>query len=148
MKKITYVLTLFFVLLLSFSVHAQDMLKSKDLSTVKVDYLSQEDIVKIAAQLKSNNMTIDEAEPMALSKGMSQTEFDKLKGRVKDLSYNSGSDAKADQFKNNKTQFGREQENIVNNKVKDSSNALIFGSELFDNPTLNFEPDLKLATPM
>ena len=26
--------------------------------------------------------------------------------------------------------------------------ALIFGSELFDNPTLNFEPDLKLATPM
>jgi protein involved in polysaccharide export with SLBB domain len=27
-------------------------------------------------------------------------------------------------------------------------NALIFGSELFDNPTLNFEPDLKMATPI
>jgi protein involved in polysaccharide export with SLBB domain len=25
---------------------------------------------------------------------------------------------------------------------------LVFGSELFDNPTLNFEPNLKLATPM
>jgi len=148
MKKITYVLTLFFVLFLSFSVNAQDMLKSKDLSTVQVDYLSQEDIVKIAAQLKSNNMTIDQAEPMALSKGMSQGEFDKLKIRVKELSTTSGNDNKLDQSKGNKTEFGRDQEKVVNNKVKDSANALIFGSELFDNPNLNFEPDLKLATPM
>ena len=59
MKKITYVLTLLFILLLSFNVNAQDILKSKDLSTVKVDYLSDDDLAKISAQLKSNNATID-----------------------------------------------------------------------------------------
>jgi hypothetical protein len=30
------------------------------------------------------------------------------------------------------------QEKIKNEKVKDSANALIFGSELFDNPTSEF----------
>jgi len=47
MKKITYVLTLFFVLSLSMSVNAQDLMKSKDLSTVKVDYLSDDDLEKL-----------------------------------------------------------------------------------------------------
>ena len=36
----------------------------------------------------------------------------------------------------------------MNPKIKDSVNSLIFGSELFDNPSLNFEPNLKLATPV
>jgi hypothetical protein len=42
--------------------------------------------------------------------------------------------------------FGRKQEEIINTKIKDSLNSLVFGSQLFDNPTLNFEPNLKLAT--
>jgi hypothetical protein len=41
--------------------------------------------------------------------------------------------------------FGRKQEEIINTKIKDSLNSLVFGSQLFDNPTLNFEPNLKLA---
>jgi len=148
MKKITYVLALFLVLLTPLSVNAQGIFQSKDLSTIKVDYLSQEDLVKIDAQLKSNNMTIDQAEPMALSKGMSQEEFDKLKIKLKNLSATSEIVSNTNQVKNSKTESARSQEKIINNKVKDSVNALIFGSELFDNPTLNFEPDLKLATPI
>jgi hypothetical protein len=31
--------------------------------------------------------------------------------------------------------FGRKQEEIVNTKIKDSLNSLVFGSQLFDNPT-------------
>jgi len=153
MKKITYVLTLIFILLLSFNANAQDILKSKDLSTVKVDYLSDDDLAKISAQLKSNNTTIDSVESMALSKGMSQNEFNKLKIKLNEYEKKN---AKGDgNDKNSKpkivdkdSEFGRKQEKIKNDKVKDSVNALIFGSELFDNPTLNFEPDLKLATPM
>ena len=148
MKKITHVLTLFFVLFVTFNINAQDMLKSRDLSTIQVDNLSQEDLVKIAAQLNSNNMTIDQAEPMALSKGMSQEEFNKLKVRLKGLPGTSGNDSTSNKATNAPTDSERKQEEIVNNKVKDSENAIIFGSELFDNPSLNFEPDLKLATPM
>lgn len=82
MKKITYVLTLIFILLLSLNANAQDILKSKDLSTIKVDYLSDDDLGKINAQLKSNNTTIDAVESMALSKGMTQTEFNKLRTKL------------------------------------------------------------------
>ncbi|TDW47114.1 protein involved in polysaccharide export with SLBB domain [Flavobacterium sp. 270] len=154
MKKITYVLTLFFILSISFSANAQDILRSKDLSTVKVDYLSDDDLAKISAQLKSNNATIEGVESMALSKGMSQTEFNKLKIKLADYEKkNIKGDSKDNKDSRLKTtdkdsEFGRKQEKIKNEKVKDSVNALIFGSELFDNPTLNFEPDLKLATPM
>ena len=153
MKKITYVLTLFFILLMSLGVHAQDIMKSKDLSTVQVDYLSDDDLAKISAQLKSNNATIDQVEPMALSKGMSQTEFNKLKIKLNEFEKKNGKNSINDKSNKPKieekdSEFGRKQEKIKNEKVKDSANALIFGSELFDNPTLNFEPDLKLATPM
>lgn len=158
MKKIIYVLTLFFTLLMSFNANAQDIIKSKDLSTVKVDYLSDDEIAKIVSQLKSNNATINDVESMALSKGMSQAEFDKLRTRVTEYEKkNSNGKDKKDQDKkkddklkdtDKDSEFGRKQEKIKNEKIKDSLNALIFGSELFDKPTLNFEPDLKMATPV
>ena len=153
MKNITYVLTLFFILLMSVNIHAQDILKSKDLSTVQVDYLSDNDLAKISAQLKSNNTTVDQIETMALSKGMSQSEFNKLKIKLNEYEKKNGKSSVNDKSNKPKieekdSEFGRKQEKIKNEKVKDSVNALIFGSELFDNPTLNFEPDLKLATPM
>ncbi|MET3028196.1 SLBB domain-containing protein [Flavobacterium sp. UW10123] len=149
MKKIIYVLILFFTFLFSYNVKAQDILKGKDLSTIMVDYLSDDDISKISAQLKSNNTTIEQVESMALSKGMSQTEYDKLKIRLNEYSakLNKGTEEKIKK-QEDKIEFGRKQDKIKNDKVKDSTNALIFGSELFDNPTLNFEPDLKMATPV
>lgn len=149
MKKIVTVVVLFVALFQSSTAVAQDLLKSTDLSTLKVDYLSDSDIAKIKSQLQANNVTIEQAEPMALAKGMSASEFAKLKGRLampaskKEELQKEGSDAKESQIDS-----GRKQEKIVNTKLKDSVSALIFGSELFDNPTLNFEPNLKLATPV
>jgi protein involved in polysaccharide export with SLBB domain len=148
MKKIIYVLTLFAVLFVSFNASAQNILKSSDLSTLKVDDLTDGDLANINAQLKSNNTTIEQVEGMALSKGMSQTEYDKLKMRLNGYSGNSSNTSSKSEGKENKAVFGRQQEEIKNGKVKDTANAIIFGSELFDNPTLNFEPDLKLATPI
>jgi len=148
MKKLGYVLTILFTLL-TFNVKAQDILKSKDLSTINVDYLSDDDLSKISAQLKSNNATIEQVEPMALAKGMSQANFNKLKTKLNDYQKkSSGISKNADKTLEKNSDSGRKQESIKNLKVKDSANALIFGSELFDNPTLNFEPDLKMATPM
>ncbi|MBZ4036528.1 SLBB domain-containing protein [Flavobacterium sp. 17A] len=149
MKKITYFIFLLCTLTMSLSVQAQDIMKSKDLSTVNVDYLSDDDLAKISAQLKSNNATIDQVEQMALSKGMSQANFNKLKAKLNEYQ-KKNLVVKKDVEKSSETNSdsGRKQENIKNIKVKDSANAIIFGSELFDNPTLNFEPDLKMATPM
>lgn len=90
MKKIIYVLTLFFVLTIPFNAVAQDLMKSKDLSTIKVDYLSDDDLAKISAQLKSNNTSIDQVEQIALSKGMTQADFNKLKIKLKDYENKNG----------------------------------------------------------
>lgn len=145
MRKIVMLAILLLALLQSSTVVAQDLLKSTDLSTLKVDYLSDSDIAKIKAQLVSNNLTIEQAEPMALAKGMPASEFAKLKvrllGEVK-----TPNSVKVEVVE--PKEVTRTQEKIVNTKVKDTINALIFGSQLFDNPTLNFEPDLKLATPV
>jgi protein involved in polysaccharide export with SLBB domain len=159
MKKIITAIVLFVALFQTSTLMAQDILKGNDLSTVRVDYLSDGDIAKIKSQLQSNNVTIDQAESMAMAKGMSATEFAKLKKR---LALPSNAKATSDKTttkqkkKKSDTEYddeddedsGRKQEKFENKKVKDSLNSLVFGSELFDNPTLNFEPNLKLATPV
>jgi protein involved in polysaccharide export with SLBB domain len=151
MKKTVAFLFILFSLLQSSTIIGQDLLKSTDLSTLKVDYLSDSDIAKIKSQLQTNNVTIEQAEPMALSKGMSASEFAKLKERLAMQATKSDAvkkESKEDGEVEVDKDFGRKQEKIRNTKIKDSVNALIFGSQLFDNPTLNFEPNLKLATPV
>jgi len=157
MRKIITVIILFVALFQSSTLTAQDVLKGTDLSTVKVDYLTDVEIAKIKTQLQSNNVTIDQAEPMALAKGMSPSEFAKLKKRLA-MPSSGDSEKKSASKKVKKDDFEYEegndddselkQEKFKNKKFKDTLNLLVFGSELFDNPTLNFEPNLKLATPV
>ncbi|MBP4141505.1 SLBB domain-containing protein [Flavobacterium sp. P4023] len=142
MKKIFTAIVLLIVLLQSNTTLAQDLLRKTDLSTLNVDNLSENDIAKLKLQLSSNNITIEQAEPMALSKGMSASEFAKLKQRIQSGNNNSPVNTIKEK------ESVRKQDPIVNPKIKDSVNSLIFGSELFDNPSLNFEPNLKLATPV
>lgn len=147
MRKICTILLLVFVFFQSGALQAQDLFKGSDLSTVKIDYLSDTDIAKIKNQLQSNNTTIEQVESMAIAKGMSATEFAKLKVRLGAQASPTGV-SNTDNFDEDKKELTRQQDKIVNKKVKDTLNSLIFGSELFDNPTLNFEPNLKLATPV
>lgn len=149
MKKILVLIVFLIALFQCSSVMAQDILKGNDLSSVRVDYLSEGDIAKIKAQLQSSNRTIDQVESSVLSKGMSATEFAKLKERLALSSGRNAATGKSRGFDSDEDGNElRKQERIENSKVKDSANALVFGSELFDNPTLNFQPNLKLATPV
>ena len=149
MKKIIVAILLVFALFQSEAVMAQDLLRGTDLSTVKVDYLSDSDIAKLKAQLQSNNTTIEQVEPLVLAKGMSSTEYAKLKIRLKSqMTVAPTGVSNTDVYDEKKGEQSRKQDEIINKKVKDTLNALVFGSELFDNPDLNFEPNLKLATPV
>jgi protein involved in polysaccharide export with SLBB domain len=145
MKKILTIVLLLWALCQSSSLVAQDLLKGSDLSTLKVDNLSDAQVAKVKTQLQANNATIEQLEPMALAKGMSSAEFAKLKMRLGTAATNSMVSKDSD---NSPRENARTQEEIVFAKVKDAPNALIFGSEMFDNPSLNFEPNLKLATPV
>ena len=74
--------------------------------------------------------------------------FAKLKARLSSQNLTSNKNSSTGILDEKKGNFSRQQEKVVNKKVKDTLNSLVFGSELFDNPDLNFEPDLKLATPV
>ena len=74
-----------FLLLTSTVIYAQNagnLLGAKDLTTLKVDALTDAEIEKIQAQLKKSGATIDMVESQAIAKGMSPAEFAKLKLRL------------------------------------------------------------------
>lgn len=136
---------------------AQDILKGKDLSTIKVDQLSDADIAKLKAQLNESKLSIEQAEQMALAKGMSAVEFAKLKVRLnadtkgQKVTGALKTDPKAAVKtieKQNNSSDSLDIEQYENKKPQPLINPLIFGSELYTSVSPNFEPNLKLATPV
>ena len=67
---------------MSIQANAQNLLSGKDLSTIKVDALTDAEIAQIQAQLKQSGVSIGMLESKAFAKGMSPAEFAKLKARL------------------------------------------------------------------
>ena len=86
MRFIKSLFTIVILLTFSFSVYAQDPLGGRDLSTLKVDALSDNQITAIQQKLKQSGLTIDQVQSQAIAKGMSPEEFVKLKDRVNGIS--------------------------------------------------------------
>jgi len=138
---------------------AQDLLKGKDLSQIRVDQLSDADINKLKIQLTSAGMTIDQAEQAALAKGMSATEFAKLKKRIESLNGNDSKEevgklkARKDGDKPSAEKLDNSSDTLDTEKYKEKPpkpliDPLIFGSELYTTVSPSFEPNMKLATPL
>jgi len=142
MRKFIYGVFIFIFTFSASSVQSQDILRSQDVSSVRVETLSDAEIANIKSQLKANNLTIDQVEPMLKQRGMKDLEFSKLRERL------AAAPAARTEAVKGTSETTRVQEPVENRKTKDSTDDKIFGSELFDNPDLNFEPNLKLATPV
>ena len=71
------------------SLHAQDILKSKDLSTFKVDNLTDDDITKFKQQLQQSGLTETQAEQLALQRGLPSSELSKLRAKLASSSNNN-----------------------------------------------------------
>lgn len=123
----------------------QELMNSKDLSAFKVDMLSDEDIVKYKNYLQNSGLTESQAEQLALQKGLPSAEILKLKARLAG-SNNASVKNNAPKNKNSSNRLSSEFEATsvsINKKIEDE----IFGSELFSNNDLRFEPDSRMATP-
>ncbi len=92
-------------------------MKDNDLSNLKVDYLSDNDIAKIEKQLKSNRVTIEQTESLVLSKGMSATEFTKLKTRLA-VQKNMGTIRNKEEWNKLRDGVDRKQEKFVNLNIE------------------------------
>ncbi len=149
-----------FFLLTVASAKAQDLLRNYDLSTVKVDKLSDADIAKLKQQLNTSGLTEEQAEQIAISKGMPVTEVQKLRLRLQQVNTTTSG-----QNNQNRSQYNKQLNNRYNNNnIQDTSqnpnnffdttqrkpiiNPRIFGAEIFNNTALNFQPNIPVATPL
>jgi protein involved in polysaccharide export with SLBB domain len=148
-------LIVFFVCIAARS-HAQDLLRNYDLSTVKVDKLTDAQIQRFKQQLDASGLTEEQAEQLAISKGMPVTEVQKLRLRLQQLGTNSTNQNQYNnQLKNNQLNNTNNLQDTLNpyNNIdttpkKPLINPRIFGSELFNNSSLNFQPNIPVATPL
>ena len=143
-------LSLCFLLLTSTIVLAQNagnLLAGKDLSTIKVDALTDAELAQIQAQLKQSGVSIDMVESQALAKGMSPSEFAKLKARLANVKVGAKSTSPLTKKTVKKTtdnaQDTTEQDIFIESKI----NPLIYGSELFAN-SQGFKNNENVATPL
>ena len=146
-KKIGFMLLV--ILLVATTASAQDLLKGNNLSSVRVDQLSDGDIAKLKAQLSSSGLTLDQAETMAIAKGMSPAEFAKLKARVNGPTSTTGTKTtKTPEARTNSSTDTADTEKYTQQLPKPLINPLIFGSELYTSVAPSFEPNMSLATPL
>ncbi|MEP6682006.1 MAG: SLBB domain-containing protein [Parafilimonas sp.] len=151
---IRFLSLIFFISIVAVQANAQDLLRNYDLSTVKVDKLTDAQLQKFKQQLDASGLTEAQAEQIAISKGMPVTEVQKLRLRLQQLGTTNSTNQNQynNQPKNNQVNNPQDTLNRYNNIDTTSHipliNPRIFGSELFNNPTLNFQPNIPVATPL
>ncbi len=139
------------LLILTSTASAQDLLKGNNLANVRVDQLADADIAKLKAQLSAQGMTIEQAEPMAIAKGMSAAEFAKLKARIGGAAKTTTTNTKKATPENGREASASDTadtEKYTEKLPKPLIDPLIFGSELYSSVAPSFEPNMSLATPL
>jgi protein involved in polysaccharide export with SLBB domain len=122
-------------------------------SNIKVDELSDAQILQLVKQAESMGYTSDaQLEQVALSKGIKQDEIVKFRARVEKLKKQGAATQTLDKPA---AGTGREYSEttdggaIDNDKKEDDVEikSKIFGSDLFNNGNITFDPNLRIATP-
>lgn len=159
MKKVVLLIGL--VLASVFHVDGQDLFYRKNLANIRVDNLSQDQVIKFQQQIQTSKMSGQEMEAYLRTKGLSREEIAKLKSRMGSLGNTDAAkdfyniELMNDYFKlrdslkatgwdpelqeGNKSVYARSAE------VADSA---VFGSELFANSKFSFTPDIPIASPV
>lgn len=148
-----WVLLLIFVGLSGNSAFGQSI-NSNDLSNVRVDQLSDAQILSYVQQAEAMGMSEDQLEQAALQRGMPSSEIEKLRIRIESL--RGGSSASRQATGDNRGSVRMLSDTVshlpepaVDSLLlrEDSLRSRIFGARLFQSATPVFEPNLQLATP-
>lgn len=146
-QKITILFIFAFLFLFQSAVQAQS-----NYADIKVDQLSDVQILQMIKQAESMGYTEAQLEQMASARGMKTEEIQKLRLRVNKLR----SQGTTTQTENKSISTGREYSettqggDIANEKKEKDEDVApkIFGAELFRNGNITFEPNLRIATPL
>lgn len=144
MNKLKFALTtLLFAFLFSFTGKSQgSILEQNDLSNIKIDSYSDEQINSLIQKSEELKMSKSDLFNTLIEKGMPQTELQKLKSRTQN---GSNPTDKTQDYNTSKRNYDETQGNIpMEENKKDLS---IFGAELFTKNSLVFEPNIRIPTP-
>jgi len=145
MKWIRIALFSLSIFAMSIQSNAQNLLSGKDLSTIKVDALTDAEIAQIQAQIKQAGVSIDMLESQATAKGMSPAEFAKLRARL--ASSKVGTKSGSPLIKQTLTSKPLAEKETTTKASVNKINPLIYGSELFANEN-GFGENQNIATPL
>lgn len=166
LKPFNFVRLLIMLVSLSLAIPAFSQ-STQNLSNVRVDELTDAQILNYQSQVEAMGLTEDQLEQVALSRGMSATEVQKLKDRIEKLKASGkiSTTGKNNMFGTSKSQQQRagrkynfelgagDSTEVERDTLSPQEKALqelrsrIFGANLFKNKQLTFEPNLRLATP-
>lgn len=157
------------LLAICYSVNAQITGASQSqLSQMKVDNMSDDQIRQLVAEMKKNNVAYSQIDQYAAQKGIPDSEVAKLKSRItqlnldKELTGTGGNSNSSRDTSNRRSYNSEDNENdtmyyyqerykkIKNREdfEKELKRQKVFGTELFSNKNLTFEPNLRMATPV
>ncbi len=161
-KKFLFVITV--VIFSSNFIHAQNASSISDLSKVNVDDLSEDQIAEYLKKAQSSGLSEQQMLMLAKQRGMSDLQIQKLRNRINSLgngSKEAGSSAAGINRTREENQAIPESDfglDIFDDLIEIDSIALlnellakkelkIFGSDLFSNKEINFEPSVNTPTP-
>lgn len=138
--RVTYIIISIFFL--GNSVFSQGNIDLNKINQIKVQNLSDEEILKLKNEIKKTNTSMEVLENHAISSGMTASDFQILKSRL-ELIPTANNTEKGTEIETNPIHLDI---NSQNNPTVFKSQ--IFGASLFSNPSLTFEPNSNMATPL
>ena len=125
---------------------AQQRLLAQDLSQIKVDDLTDREISAIYSEIQASGLSESELESLALSNNMPLTELTKLRVRLEKLANTTPANP---QTKPVAKEEGKRTDYSTRSIAfeLDDEQKKIFGSSLFNDEQLTFEPSLLMAAP-
>lgn len=147
MRALFILLILFICSLGGFS--QVNSLSSQNLSTVSVDQVSDDEIKLYWQKAKDNGLTDQNIYRLLLEKGMPETEIAKLSSRMEKLASGQANSSRPTTEQANQTvikdRFSEKDALVPMQRSR--TDLSVYGSELFTENSLVFEPNLRIPTP-
>ena len=146
LKRLLFSISL--LLTLSLAVIGQDF--GINFENLKSEDLTNEQIIAMYSRAQAQGFTVQELESLALARGMAPTEVNKLRSRLLEIQTSntelSGAiETNQDRLRENTDDTD---ESRVSTMSVSETEKTIFGSNLFSNKNLSFEPSLNIPTPV
>jgi len=151
--KTKHIVLIGFLLLLPQIVSAQNVFARKNLTSVSIDQLGEDEIILFKQSFESKNMTSSQAFKDLEQRGMSESEIRKLRLRLAETGQiDPGEQAqiltmKLLRLQDSLKDYQKESGQLLGLERLYALDSNVFGASLFRNKNLDFAPNLTIATP-